>query len=48
MRAGSRAGNLSGLLSQIGETAGGTGAGHQYVETFKRQMAPETEKILLA
>ena len=41
MRAGSRAGNIAGLLSQIGETAGRTGAGHQYVDTFKRQMAPD-------
>ena len=44
MRAGSRAGNIAGLLSQIGETAGGTGAGHQYVETFKRQMAPDLDR----
>jgi hypothetical protein len=32
---------LTPLLLSIGETAGKTGAGHQYVDTFKRQMAPD-------
>ena len=35
---------LTPLLLSIGETAGKTGAGYQYVDTFKRQMAPELDR----
>ena len=34
---------LTPLLLSIGETAGKTGAGYQYVDTFKRQMAPDVD-----
>ena len=35
---------LTPLLQSIGETAGKTGAGYQYVDTFKRQMAPDLDR----
>jgi hypothetical protein len=43
-RYGSRASNISGLLGSIGDTIGEMGKpGEQYVDTFRRQMAPEAE-----
>ncbi len=40
----SQAGNLSGLLGSIGDTIGEMGApGEQYVDTFRRSMAPESD-----
>ena len=40
----SMAGNLTGLLGSIGDTIGEMGApGEQYVDTFRRSMAPEAD-----
>ena len=40
----SQASNLSGMLSSIGNTLGKMGdTGNQYVDTFRRQMAPEAD-----
>lgn len=36
--------DFTGLLSSIGENSGRTGAGYQYIDTFKRQMAPELDR----
>ena len=43
-RYGSRASNLTGLLGSIGDTIGEMGQpGHQYVDTFRRTMAPKVD-----
>ena len=39
-----RGSDFTGLLSSIGENSGRTGAGYQYIDTFKRQMAPELDR----
>lgn len=40
----SQASNLGGLLTSIGDTVGQMGgAGHQYVDTFRRTMAPKVD-----
>ena len=40
----SQAANLSGMLTSIGDTLGSMGdVGNQYVDTFRRQMAPEAD-----
>ena len=43
-RYGSRASNISGLLGSIGDTIGEMGKpGEQYIDTFRRSMAPEAD-----
>ena len=43
-RYGSRASNLTGLLGSIGDTIGEMGQpGHQYIDTFRRSMAPKVD-----
>ena len=43
-RSGSRASNLTGLLGSIGDTIGEMGQpGEQYIDTFRRSMAPEAD-----
>lgn len=43
-RYGSRASNLTGLLGSIGDTIGEMGKpGEQYIDTFRRSMAPEID-----
>ena len=43
-RYGSRASNLTGLLGSIGDTIGEMGKpGEQYIDTFRRSMAPEAD-----